>query len=218
MNSKTKRIIALAIFCILAYISAAFIQIPIARFLKYCPKEVIITIGGFALGTPAVIIMSVLVAFGQMLTFGTNRVVEFILNVIAVTTFALPAAYAYKKDKSMLSVAIGLLSGTALMTVFMLMWNYCLTPVYKGYTREEVVGLMIPFFLPMNLLKGGFNSLIVLMLYKPVLSLLRKAKFMPALETEQVKGNKAGRIIFIIVASFFFVSYLLLILSMNKII
>lgn len=217
MSNKTKRIIAMAIFCAVAYISAVVGHVPVTMFMKYEPKDVIIAIGGFIFGTPSVIIMSVIVAFAEMFTISTDGIVGFILNVISVTTFALPAAYAYKKDRSVISVAVGLLSGTALMTIFMLIWNYCLTPVYMGYTREHVVSLMLPVFLPMNLLKGGFNSLLVMLLYKPVLSILRKSKLIPAMEKELVKENKAGKIIFIIVASFFFISYLLLILSMYKI-
>ena len=34
--------------------------------------------------------------------------------------------------------------------------------------------MLLPMFLPFNLLKGGLNSAIVLMLYKPLVTALRK--------------------------------------------
>ena len=41
-----------------------------------------------------------------------------------------------------------------------------------GYPREAVAELLIPVFLPFNLLKGGLNTGITLVLYKPVVSTL----------------------------------------------
>ena len=37
-----------------------------------------------------------------------------------------------------------------------------------GYPREAVAELLIPAFLPFNLLKGGLNAAITMLIYKPV--------------------------------------------------
>ena len=79
----------------------------------------------------------------------------------------------------------GLVVGWLLMTAVMLLWNYCITPYYMGYPREAVAELLIPAFLPFNLLKGGLNAAITMLLYKPIVTGLRKARLLP----EPANGN-----------------------------
>lgn len=40
----------------------------------------------------------------------------------------------------------------------MLFWNYLIAPLYMGYSREAVAGLLLPAFLPFNLIKGCLNA------------------------------------------------------------
>lgn len=59
----------------------------------------------------------------------------------------------------------------------MMVWNYLVAPLYMGVPREEVAKLLLPAFLPFNLLKGGLNAAITMLLYRPVQSVLgRSAK------------------------------------------
>ena len=44
-----------------------------------------------------------------------------------------------------------------------------------GFPREAVVELLLPAFLPFNLLKAGLNATVTLLLYKPVVTVLRRA-------------------------------------------
>ena len=61
------------------------------------------------------------------------------------------------------------------MVLIMLLWNYLITPVYMGYPREAVAELLIPVFLPFNLMKGGLNAAFAMILYKPVVTAFRYA-------------------------------------------
>lgn len=58
------------------------------------------------------------------------------------------------------------------MVLVMMLWNYLVAPLYMGIPREEVVKLLLPAFLPFNLIKGGLNAAITMLLYKPVVSVL----------------------------------------------
>ena len=84
---------------------------------------------------------------------------------------------------------IGLVSGIALMVVVMLAWNYLLTPIYMGYPREAVAAMLLPVFLPFNLVKGGLNAGITLLIYKPVVMTLRKAGLAPKSTAAASAGN-----------------------------
>ena len=65
------------------------------------------------------------------------------------------------------------------MTVVMLLWNYIVTPGYMEVPRGLVVSMLIPLFLPFNLAKGAGNTILALILYKPVVGALRRAGLAP---------------------------------------
>ncbi|GFH90968.1 hypothetical protein IMSAGC002_02220 [Lachnospiraceae bacterium] len=62
----------------------------------------------------------------------------------------------------------------------MMLWNYLIAPIYMGYPREAIAALLLPAFLPFNLIKGGLNTAITLLLYKPVVVALRRANLIPS--------------------------------------
>ena len=114
------------------------------------------------------------------------------MNVLATCAFACTASVIYKKDHTLKGAIIGLICGVLLMTGVMLLWNYLITPIYLGYPREAVVELLIPAFLPFNLLKGGINAALTLILYKHVVNTLRKAKLIEESRCAPVKVNSTG--------------------------
>lgn len=61
------------------------------------------------------------------------------------------------------------------MVITMLLWNYFVTPFYMGYSREAVAKLLLPAFLPFNVLKGSLNAAFTLLLYRPIIRALAKA-------------------------------------------
>ena len=167
MNSKTKKLTMLAMLCALAYAAVALLRIPVVLFLKYEPKDVVLTIGGFLFGPLASFCMSALVSLVEMLTLSDTG--------LASCSFACTAAWIYKKHHTLKGAVLGLCSGTVAMTALMILWNYLITPIYMGYPREAVAALLLPAFLPFNLLKGGLNTALTLLIYKPVVRALRRA-------------------------------------------
>lgn len=173
MNRQTRKLTTIGMLCALAYIVVAFVRIPLVLFLKYEPKDVIITIGGLLFGPFAAFIMTLLVSFVQMLTISGTGPLGFIMNVLSSCSFACTAALFYRKKHNFSGVATGLFCGCLVMAAMMLLWNYFIAPIYMGMPREAVAELLLPAFLPFNLIKGGLNSVIVMLLYKPVFVPLR---------------------------------------------
>lgn len=172
----------------LAYLAMLFIKIPIADFLKYDPKDVIITVLGFIYGPLTALITAFVVCLLEAITVGTTGIIGAAMNFIASAGFACVAAFIYKKKRTLGGAALGLICGVFSMTVLMLLWNYFLTPIYMGYPREAVAAMLPTLFLPFNLVKGGINAAITMLLYKPVVISLRKADLIPA----SVGGGAAG--------------------------
>lgn len=169
MNSKAKKITTTAMICALAYMMVVFCRIHIVLFLEYEPKDVMITLGGFIGGPLTALLSSVIVSFIEMVTISEDGVLGFIMNVLSTCSFACTASFVYKRKRTLFGAAVGLILGGTLMVVLMLLWNYLITPLYMGIPREAVGALLLPAFLPFNLIKGGLNTGFVLLLYKPVI-------------------------------------------------
>ena len=102
-------------------------------------------------------------------------------TTVSTCSFAFTAAYVYKRRHTMAGAIAGLVTGTVVMVTTMLLWNYLITPLYMtGTSRSDIAGMLMPVFLPFNLLKAGLNSAFILLLYKPVVNGLRRAGLLPA--------------------------------------
>ena len=214
MNSKTKRITAIGMLCAITYVTMVVGRIPIILFLKYDPSDVIVTLGGFIWGPMTSCIVSVIVATLEMITVSDTGILGCIMNIVQTLSFACTASIIYKKKHTLSGALIGLASGWLITVIVMLLWNYLVTPLYMGYPREAVVELLLPAFLPFNLLKGGLNASITFLLYKPIFTALRKSGYISTLE----KDTRQQHTGLLILANFIIVTCVLIILSMNGII
>lgn len=187
MYSRTRKLTTVGMLCALAYVVMLVGRIPIVLFLKYDPKDVIIAIGGLILGPLTSFSVALIVSFVEMFTVSENGILGFLMNVISSCSFACTAAFIYKKKHKLSGAIIGLLCGWGCMVAVMLLWNYLITPIYMGYPREAVVKLLLPAFLPFNLIKGGLNAVITMLLYKPIVTALRRAHLLEAKSTSATK-------------------------------
>ena len=215
----TKRLTILAMLTAMAYVVMYFLRIPVT-FLTYEPKDVILTITGFLFGPFDAFIAIVLVALVEMFTVSETGPIGLLMNVIAASSFVCTAAAIYRKHHTLKGAIVSLAVSVLLMTGVMLLWNYLITPFYQGVPRSVVAGMLVPLFLPFNLVKGTLNAAITLLLYKPVVQTLRKANLVPASsgKTTSQKGRNKASILVGVVSFFVVVTCILLILVLAGII
>ena len=202
-SERTKKLAILAMLSALAYVIMVFGRIPVLTvppFLKYDPKDVIFTIGGFIFGPLPVVAMSFIVSFFEMITVSDTGLIGALMNFVSTCAFACTAALIYKKNHTLKGAVVGLIAGWLASTAIMILWNYIITPIYlaslsTGFSdmealsaavagiRPAVTSMLIPIFLPFNLLKGGLNAAITLLVYKPIRSGLAASRLLPATET-----------------------------------
>lgn len=176
MNGRrTKKLTTIGMLCALAYIAVLVGRIPVVLFLKYDPKDVIIVIGGFLFGPSAALAVTLIVSVAQMVTISGTGILGCVMNVVSSCSFACTAALVYQKRHRLSGAVLGLFCGLGCQTAVMMLWNYLIAPVYMGYPREAVAALLLPAFLPFNLMKGGLNAAITLLLYKPAVTVLRRS-------------------------------------------
>lgn len=214
MDSKTKKITTTAMLCAIAYVVVVIGRIPVVLFLKYDPKDIIITLGGLIWGPMTSFIVSVIVSLIEMVTISENGVLGCIMNIVSTCSFACTASVIYKKKRTLSGAVTGLVTGSLMMVLVMLLWNYLIAPIYMGYPREAVAKLLIPAFLPFNLLKAGLNAGFTFLLYKPVTTALRKAGYIS--DSQNMQSRKPiGLWLF---SGVIVITCILLILSFNGII
>lgn len=210
MNSK--KITTVGMLCAFAYAATSIGRVPLVLFLKYDPKDIIIAIGGLVFGPLTSFFVALIVSFAEMLTISENGILGFVMNVISSCSFACTAAFVYKKKHKRSGAVAGLLCGWGCMVLVMLVWNYFIAPIYMGCPREAVAKLLIPAFLPFNLMKGGLNAAITMLLYKPVIKALRSTYL---IETNPMKSNSVLNVGFKLTALLIIAACALLLLSIK---
>ena len=192
---SVKEMVLIAMLAAIAYVIMTLVRIPVVLFLKYEPKDVIITIGGFLLGPMAAFITSFVVSLVEMVTVSDTGPIGALMNLLSTCSFACTASLIYKKRHTLSGAIGGLLVGAVVMVGAMILWNWLITPLYMGVERSVVEGMLLTAFLPFNLLKAGLNTALVLVLYKPLVTALRKANLAPNQVHSGEKSNKTGVLI-----------------------
>ena len=189
-NRSTKKLTLMAMLAAMAYIAMLVTRpLPqVAGFLSFDLKDVVVVLSGFMLGPLPALLITLVVSLLEMVTVSSTGFIGLLMNVLSTGAFALPPAIIYRHSKSLKSAAIGLAVGVVAMTALMLAWNYIITPLYMKVPREVVAGMLIPTFLPFNLVKGGLNAGIAILVYKPVTDALRRAGLlMPSSNSDHVR-------------------------------
>ncbi len=202
VSLKMRKMMGIGMMSAIAIITVAMLRIPLVLFLKYEPKDVVIIIGGFLYGPLSAFAISSISSIVEMVTVSDTGIIGCIMNIISSCSFACIAALIYKKHKTLKSAIIGMVIGCALMSILMILWNYIVTPIFLGFPREAVVEMLIPVFLPFNLIKGSLNIAITLLLYKPIVNGLRRANLLPEVDdkisSKRNKGSLIGLFLLII--------------------
>ena len=188
MSIKTKKVSITTItkIGVLSALAVAlmFLEVPIFPiypWLKLDIADVPALFGAFALGPVAgIIIEAIKIALSFILkNSGTGGVGE-LANFTLAIALVLPAALVYKFKKSRKGAIIGLAIGTVLMTGLAPILNYyVLIPIFLQYLPEgfDVGGYIAKGAIPLTAIKAVLQSVVVVLLYKPLSGILHKQSF-----------------------------------------
>jgi hypothetical protein len=94
------------------------------------------------------------------------------------------------------------------------LWNYLLTPIYQGIPREAIAIMLLPVFVPFNLIKAGLNGGIALFIFRPLSEALQKTNLIPK-QLHVEKSKKTSIIVAVLVSVFVIASSVLVIFALN---
>ncbi len=214
---RIKKMVILSLICAMAYVVVFVCRLPIipsASFLDLEFKSAIILIGSYIFGPLSGLIMSLVICLVELFTFSSTGIIGCIMNILATVCFVCPASFIYKKKQNITGAIIGIIAGALCMTGAMVLWNYIMTPIYQGIPREAIAAMLLPVFVPFNLIKAGLNGGVALFVFRIAIVALEKANLIP--KNENLTDNKKGGIIGgIILGCFIILTCVLSVLAIN---
>ena len=176
---SVRKLTQMAMLAAISIILVFFIRLPIipaAPFLEYTPGDVPLMMAAFMYGPAAGIILTVVTAVIQGTTVSAHSgIIGIIMNILSGSSYVLVAGLIYSKsrDKTAKTVIIAMAAGVAATTVTMIGWNLVFVPIFMGVPREVVLRMVIPAFLPFNLIRAGANSVIAFAAWRAVSPFLK---------------------------------------------
>ena len=176
-SERTKRLALSAIFASLAFL-VTLIPAPKVSFLSFDVKDTVIALASLILGPTTAVALSILVPLLESVSVGMTGPWGFLMDVISTISFSLTASIIYKFRKTLVGAILSLASAVAVQVSMMMLANVLITPLYTGAPRSVVVGMLLPLLLPFNAVKSVFNAALVMLLYKPTVEALRRARIL----------------------------------------
>ena len=174
-SNKLRRIALIAVFGALAYALMLVVHFKVS-FLTLDLKDTVITLAGLYFGPGAALSLSVLVPLLELISVSDTGLYGFLMNFISTATFSLTASFIYRYKRSLVGAIVALLSAAAATVGVMMLFNLWVTPYYMGVTVETVKGLIPTLLLPFNTVKSCMNVGFVLLLYKPISTVMQRMK------------------------------------------
>ena len=207
-----KTIASIAMLSALAFLARLIFKIPVS-FLTFDIKDSIIALGGMIFGPVSGVVIALLVSLIEMIISETGPI-GFVMNFISSAAFAGTAALIYKFKRTFNGAIIGLFSAVGTTTAVMLLMNLLLTPIYQEVPVEVVIGMLPTLFLPFNFAKTLLNAAIVMLIYKPVVVALRKARIIDGKAMDTKFGKQS--VITIVIASISLIAAIVTFVILNS--
>lgn len=177
-QQKLQKMVILSLFSALAFICTLIFRIQVAGFLTFDIKDALICVCAMSMGPLSGVLVSLIVAFVEMITISSTAYYGFFMNFLSSATFAFVASALYRRFNRLYGAVLALLSAATATVAVMLSFNLLITPLYFDMPRAAVVGMLLPTLLPFNAIKTVVNAAFTMLLYKPLTGAMVKAKIL----------------------------------------
>lgn len=172
----TKKIVGTACFAALSFV-VSFLEIPIfpaAGFLKLDFSSVFVMLSGFTFG-PVYGVFTTLIKELLCLTKSSTGGIGEIANFCCTTVYIIVPSVTYCYHKGLKMVIPTLIIGCFLQTgVAVLLNRFLLFPLFFGQTAAEAFSGVWYYVLAFNLIKTAAVSVITLLVYKRISTIIKK--------------------------------------------
>ena len=182
-NSKLIRLAQMSLLAAIAVVLVMLVHFPLIPsmpFLQYDMADVPILMASLLFGPWAGLVILFVVSAIQAFLFGGDGWVGLVMHFVASGALVVCTGlfYRYKHQHKLLWAALGMTLGTIAMALIMIPMNLIFTVHVYGTPQDVVMAMIFPGILPFNLIKGGLNSLLAMLLFKALSPFIRKNKEM----------------------------------------
>lgn len=189
----TKRMIVIALFCAIAYATMFVLRIKVS-FLTFDAKDAVITIAAMLFGPATGAGISLVVATLELITVSDTGIYGWVMNFASSAVFSIMASAIYQHKRRMASAIVGLAAAVVSVTAVMMGMNLLITPLYTGASARDVAAMIPTLLLPFNLTKASLNAALVMVLYKPISTAMKKARVTDTVGGEGYHVNRQSLI------------------------
>ncbi len=161
----TRTVVELGVLVALSLVLMFTVNVPLmpaATYLKYDPGDVPLSLVALRAGPgPAVLALAVKNVLYVMLKGGRNPL-GIVMNLVASGTFLLVLGTVYRVRPGRGGLVGAAVAATVSMAAVMVPANAVGVPLIHGTSLQRVWALMLPVYVPFNLIKGSLNGLLVL--------------------------------------------------------
>lgn len=178
---KLKKCVLAGLLTAIAVLLISFIRIPIfpwASFLVLDGGDIPLLLCGFLLGPGWGIIAVVAAAVIQGLLYSNDGIIGILMHVISSGAFIFVSAFVYKKVHTYKGAWLSLGLGSLALIVVMIPFNLFVTSAYYNMPVSAVAAMLPTAIIPFNIIKGIVNSLILILIYKPLSNSLKKINWL----------------------------------------
>ncbi len=174
-RTKLQKISVTALFCALAFLMTFIFRFKVS-FLTFDFKDAVISVVSLLYGPLYGISAAAAVAVLEFLSVSDTGVYGLLMNFISSGAFALTCGLIYKFKREFTGAIISVVASVVSVTGIMMLANIFITPFYMGATTQDVINMIPTLLLPFNLCKALINAALLLIIYKPITTSLKKAK------------------------------------------
>jgi riboflavin transporter FmnP len=177
MNSKTNKLVRIGVLSALSIVLVMLVKFPIipsAPFLEYEPGDVPMLVAAFMYGPIAGLAMTVIVSTIQAFTVSAAAGwVGLVMHIISTGTLVVVSGCIYRRFHTFKGAFAALAVGSLCMVLVMIPSNLFFSVRFYGIPYDAVVAMLPTAILPFNLIKSLANSLLVILVYKPLTRFLK---------------------------------------------
>ncbi len=213
MNKKvnTKAIAVTGVITAAAFLLTFIFRFKVS-FLTFDFKDTLIAVAALTFGPLYGVASSFIVAFIEFLSVSDTGIYGFLMNFLASGTFSLVCGIIYKYKRTFNGAILALVLAAISVNIVMITANIFITPLYMGVERGAVISMILPLLLPFNISKTVINCAATLLIYKPIISSLRRLNI---LNGESKKTSLKSVIIAIVSVLIIVLTVLFLTLKLN---
>ena len=162
-QERSPKQVAAIVLLILMAMVLSFVELPVvpgAEWLKYDPSGIVSLLAT--------------ILYGSWIPHLVTDPLGAFMNIMATVSLILVVGTVYRRKPCLMHAVLGCAAGVVVSSAVSICLNFVVTPLYMGATYEQVASLVLPALLPFNVVKALANSVVAIVSYRKLASLLEE--------------------------------------------